>query len=205
MSGWKYISIVVLILLGGVMYFGYWALSQYNLALDTYGASYAQLSASFAAYTKAVSGRTATTTDVSEISTTTPPISGSEIATTTPDISLAFPTTGNDVYIGCSYKIAWQASTTIQSLKVALIDVGTQEASGPIASGLAKENTIEKDSQNLKWKVGVVLPGAYYIKVSNINNIAVEIQSKVFEINKMPVDINTNEQKNICKKSGGLL
>lgn len=221
MSGWKYISIVVLILLGGTVYFGYWALSQYNLALDTYSDSYSQLSVSLAAYTKAVLGRTAaTTTDISGISTTTP----ETISTTTPQnisasspiiistpaastdlkLSFIFPNKDNEMYTGCTYQIPLQSSTTIRSLGTALIDAGTRETIGPIASGLAKENSIEKGSQNLEWKVGVVWPGTYYIKVSNINGIAAEIRSKVFRIIKMPVD-NTDEQKNICKKSGGLL
>lgn len=211
MSGWKYISIIVLILLGGTVYFGYWALSQYNLALDTYDASYSQLSASFAVYSKNVLDRTtATTTDSLEISTTTP----QTISTTTPIIistsatstevklSFIFPKKNNEVYSGCTYQIPLQASTTIYSLGAALIDAGTRETIGPIASGLAKENAIEKNSQNLKWKVGVVWPGRYYIKVSKINGSDTEIKSKVFEINKMPVDISTDEQKKICKESG---
>lgn len=227
MSGWKYISTVVLVLLGGTMYFGYWSLSQYNMALDTYSASYAQLGASFAAYTKAVLGRTATTTatstDISGISTSTPVV----ISTTTPQnssttstspiiivptsvtssdlkLSFVFSNKANEMYIGCTYQIPLQSSTTIRSLGTALIDAGTGETIGPIASGLPKEETIEKGSQNLKWKVGAVWPGTYYIKVSSINGIAVEIKSKVFGISKMPVD-TTDEQKNICKNSGGLL
>lgn len=214
MSGWKYISIVVLILLGGTIYFGYWALSQYNLALDTYSASYSQLSASLAAYTKIALGRTtATTTDISEISTTTPqnisttsPIIISTSATSTDlKLSFVFPNKDNEVYTGCTYQIPLQSSTTIRSLGTALIDAGTRETIGPIASGLAKESIIEKGSQNLKWKVGVVWPGTYYIKVSNINGIDAEIKSKVFGINKMPADIPTDEKKTICKESGGLL
>ncbi len=222
MSGWKYISIIVLILLGGTVYFGYWALSQYNLALDTYGASYSQLGASFAAYSKNVLDRTtATTTDSLEISTTTPqaistttPIIISASATSTPletpfltgatevKLSFIFPKKNNEVYIGCTYQIPLQASTTIHLLGAALIDAGTRETIGPIASGLAKENAIEKNSQNLKWKVGVVWPGRYYLKISKINGSDTEIKSKVFEINKMPVDISTDEQKKICKESG---
>lgn len=210
MSGWKYISIIVSILLGGTGYFGYWALSQHNLALDTYGASYSQLGASFAAYSKSVLDQTtATTTDSLEISTTTP----QTISTTTPIIlstsatstevklSFIFPKKNNDVYIGCTYQIPLQASTTIHSLGAALIDAGTRETIGPIASGLAKENAIEKNSQNLSWKVGVVWPGKYYIKVSNINGIDVETRSNVFTISKMPNDISAAEREKKCKQS----
>jgi len=214
MSGWKYVSIVVLLLLGGIIYFGYWAYSQHNLALDAYSASYAQLSASFATYTKtALSWRTATSTAISEISTTTPqnistssPIIISTSATST-DLKLAFvlPNKDNEIYAGCTYQIPLQSTTTIRSLGVTLIDAGTREAIGPIASGLAKESAIEKGSQNLKWKVGAVWPGTYYFKVSSINGVDAEIRSKVFRINKVPVDMPTDEKMSICKGSGGLL
>jgi hypothetical protein len=96
MANWKYISIIVLVLLGGISYFGYWAFNQNKLALDAYDVSYSQLSASFAAHTKVILDRTtATITDISDI------------ATTSPDIFLTFPTAGDKVYIGCNYKIAW--------------------------------------------------------------------------------------------------
>ena len=74
---------------------------------------------------------------------------------------------------------------------------------GPITSGLAKENTVAKDLQNLKWKVGVVWPGSYYIKVSKINGVAAEFRSKVFAINTMSGSISTSEKESICKESGG--
>jgi hypothetical protein len=72
-------------------------------------------------------------------------------------------------------------------LKTALLDAGTREAIEPIASGLARENKIEPNSQNLDWKVGEVWPGKYYIKVSNINGV--DLESKVFTIRKMPKGI----------------
>jgi len=205
MSGWKYISIVVLILLGGTIYFGYWALSQYNLALDAYDASYSQLSASFAAYTEAASEQsTATTTGISEISTTTIPVEVSEAATTTPNISLTFPTTGDDVYIGCSYKIAWQPSATIQSLNMALIDAGTLKAAGPIASGLSATSSTT-GFESLVWKVGNVWPGEYFIGISKINDVESETKSKYFMIHKMPEDIGASKREDLCEESGGLL
>lgn len=218
MSGWKYISIVVLILLGGTIYSGYWILGQFNLAFNTFDTSYNQLSASFAAYTKAVSDQTtatttATTTDISEISTTTP----ETISTTTPEVSTNAFATSTDptvsftflqkdrgIYIGCTYQISWLASTTINSLEAALIDAGTRDAVLPDTSGLAKENTIEKGSQ-LNWKVGPGSPGAYYIKISRINNVAAVIRSKIFKINKAPDGSNEKEQRSLCEKTGGNL
>ncbi|OHB19092.1 MAG: hypothetical protein A3D40_02355 [Parcubacteria group bacterium RIFCSPHIGHO2_02_FULL_40_12] len=69
---------------------------------------------------------------------------------------------------------------------------------------MAKENTIEKESQNLNWKVGFsVWPGAYYIKVSKINGVEAEFRSGVFGINKMPEGIDEEEKINICRESSG--
>lgn len=92
-----------------------------------------------------------------------------------------------------------QASTTIRSFESALVDAGTGEAAGPIASGLAKENVIKGDSQSLDWKVGVVWPGEYYIKVSNANGVDLEKKSGVFTISKIPENINADEREKICK------
>lgn len=199
MQNWKYISIIVLLLLGAASFFGYWGVNQYKLALDAYDASYSQLSASIATHTKIILDRTtATNTDISGT------------ATTSPDISLIFPPTGDDVYSGCSYKITWETSTTtasstpIKSLDVALIDAETQEAMGQIASGLLKRYELEPDSQSLDWKVGVVLPGEYFILVSQIDSLEEDVKSKHFAVQQMPKSINADEQKNICKESGGL-
>ena len=104
----------------------------------------------------------------------------------------------------CTYQIAWRSSTTIHSLYATLVDADTGKSMGPVASGLAKENTIEKEPQNLNWKVGFVLPGAYYIKISKINNVDIEAESEIFIINKISENIDISEQKNICEESGGL-
>jgi len=89
----------------------------------------------------------------------------------------------------------------ISSLEAALIDAGVREAIPPKTSGLAKENIIEKESQNLNWKVGFVWPGAYYIKISKINGVEAVFRSKVFEINNMPKGISAAEREKICKES----
>lgn len=119
-------------------------------------------------------------------------------------LSLNFPKEGDEVYVGCTYPISWQSSTTINSLGTALIDTGTREAIDPKVSGLAKESVIETDSQNLNWKVGVVRSGEYYIKVLKINGADVKIRSRVFTINNIPKGINIIEREKICKKSGSL-
>lgn len=182
MNSWKRIIIAVFVLIGSAVFFGHWSLNQFNNAFDNLSTSY-----------------------VANISSVSPSskINNNQISTTSLEMSFTFPQKGDGVYIGCTYQISWQSSTTINSLETALIDAGTREAAGPIASGLAKENTIGKDSQNLKWKVGVVWPGAYYIKISKINGVDTEFRSKVFEINRMLTNISTDEQENICKESGG--
>lgn len=125
-------------------------------------------------------------------------------ASTDLGLSFIFPQKGGGVYIGCTYPISWQSSTTINSLKTALVDAGTGESMGPIASGLAKESVIETDSQNLNWKVGAVWPGKYYIKVLKINGADAEMRSTVFTINKInniPKGIDADEREKICKES----
>ena len=122
------------------------------------------------------------------------------LASSSLGLSLNFPKEGDEVYIGCIYPISWESSTTINSLVTALIDTGTREAIDPIVSGLVKESVIETDFQNLNWKVGVVRPGEYYIKVLKINGADVKIRSRIFAINSIPKGINTVEREKICKK-----
>lgn len=204
MSGWKYISIVVLMLLGGAIYFGYWTVGQYNVALDVQDVAYSQFSASLSAYTKAIldKSKTATTTDVSEVSTTTEPVVIWEAATTTPDIFLTFPAAGSDIYIGCSYKIVWQPSVIIRSLGVALIDAGNLKAMGPIASGISATSSTT-GFESFTWKVGNVWPGEYFILISKINDVESETKSKYFMVHKMPEDISASKRGTVCEESGG--
>ena len=122
-------------------------------------------------------------------------------ASTDPKLTFTFPQKDTRVYIGCTYPISWQPSSTVRSLEAALIDAGVREAIEPKTSGLAKENTIEKESQNLHWKVGSVWPGAYYIKVSKINGVEAVFRSNVFEIKNMPKGIGADEREKICKES----
>ena len=96
-----------------------------------------------------------------------------------------------------------QSSTTIHSLETALVDAGTRETTGPIASGLARENKIEPNSQSLDWKVGVVWPGEYFILISKINGVEIETKSKFFMIHEIPEGISTSERESMCKKSNG--
>jgi len=217
MKGRRRIAIVVFVLIGGTASLGYWSINQFNHALDTLSTSYLlaythstylsfKQKVELASTSPEISGELATSTDP-ELPSTSPQKGDrayGEFATSTdPELSFTFPKEGDEVYIDCIYQISWQSSTTINSLETALIDAGTREPAGPVASGLAKENTIDRDLQNLKWKVGVVWPGAYYIKVSGINGVEAEFRSEVFKINKMSENISTGEKENICKGSMG--
>lgn len=192
MKAWKRVTLVTFALISGVSFFGYWSLNQFDNAFDN-------LSVAYVANTAPVF---------------LPPKQDVELASTSPEtanlddaaleLSFTFPEVAGGVYTGCTYPLSWQSSTTISSLETALIDAGTGESAGPIAGGLAKENLIEKDLQNLNWKVGNVWPGEYYIKISKINGVEAEFKSKVFTINRMPESVTVSEQESLCQESSGL-
>lgn len=219
MNGWKRITLVICVLVGGTASFGYWTINQFNQAFDDLSASSVANTLTASASFKKDASLASVSTTTATTSTTTAPASKLKLATslvltTTPatfkpklatstdlGLSFTFPQTGDRVYIGCTYEVSWKSSTVINSLETVLVDAGTRDTMGPVTSGLAKENTIETDSQNLKWKVGVVWPGSYYIKVSKINGAKAEFRSKVFEISKMPKGIDEEEKINICLES----
>ncbi|MBI2063578.1 MAG: hypothetical protein HYT65_01125 [Candidatus Yanofskybacteria bacterium] len=212
MKSWKRITLVIFVLIGGTTSFGYWVINQFDLVLDNLSASYfANINSVYPIRGNASNGVYPSFEQNTELASTSPetlvalatstsstssPQVGSpqqssgqagQATPTDPKLSLTFPQKDTGVYIGCTYPISWQSSTMISSLEAALIDAGAREAVEPKRSGLAKENTIEKESQNLNWKVGFsVWPGAYYIKVSKIDGVEAEFRSKVFEIKKMP-------------------
>lgn len=189
------------------MVFGYWSRYQFNSALN-------DLETTFTANTLLVSSSLEKDANLASISleaTLTADMltasssfkTDTKLASTSLELSFNFPEKGDGVYVGCTYPISWQPSTTINSLGIVLVDAGAREVVDPLTSGLAKQSVIETDSQNLNWKVGVaVWPGEYYIKVFKINDADVEIRSKVFTINNMPKGINTVERAKICKKAG---
>lgn len=207
MRTWQRIILVSFVLIGGAASFGYWSINQFNSVFD-------ELSVSDIANTVVVFSSKKEVENVPALSetsaTSTPEVVFDLTATTTPEILASdiefiftFPQKDTEVYIGCTYIVSWQSSTEISSLETVLVDSGTKEVAGSIASGLAKENKIESDSQNLNWKVGDIWPGSYYIKTSKINDEKVGFVSKVFEINKMSESISTGEKEKVCKGSGG--
>lgn len=115
-------------------------------------------------------------------------------------LSFIFPKKSNDLYIGCTYQISWQASSTISSLGTVLVDSGSRDAVDPIKSGLARENKIGSSS-SLEWKIGEVWPGDYFIRVSNI--FGFEVKSDIFTIRKMSKSIRADEKEKICIETGG--
>ncbi|MEK7613451.1 MAG: hypothetical protein AAB439_01070 [Patescibacteria group bacterium] len=187
MSKLLYISIVALILLGGVSYFGYWALNQNKLALDAYDVSYNQLGTSLTAYTQLILERA---TDKDTLG-----------AATASEVSFTFPTEGDELYIGCDYQVAWETATTtstssvaVKSLDIALIDAETREVIGPIASGLSATST-DTESTYLDWKVGKVWPGKYHILISKINEQKTSTESAEFTVRQVPEGEN---KKDVC-------
>lgn len=209
MKSWKRITLVVFVLIGGALSFGYWSIEQFNQVFDNLGVSYLanihSVQQSFKQNTELastsldISGEFVVSTD-SELASASSEISVTLAPPTDPELSFTFPQKDTKVYIGCTYQISWQPTTMISSLEAALIDAGAREAVGPETSGLAKENTIEEESQNLNWKVGFsVWPGAYYIKVSKINGVESEFRSQVFKISQMPKGIDEKERINICR------
>ncbi len=194
MKNWIRIILACFVLLGGTALFAYQSLNQFNNALDN-------LSASVLTIANTPPIPFSDKTNKEQISTTTPETTSTSATSTDLKLSFIFPQKGSEVYIGCTYQLSFQSSTIIRSLETALIDAVTIETVEPIASGLARENKIEPNSQSLNWKVGVVWPGEYYIKVSNINGVDLENKSKVFTISKMPKGISADEREKICKES----
>lgn len=217
MKNWIRVALISFTLVGGTAFFAHQSLNQFDNALANLSASYIAIANTPPiSFSDKTSGEQISTTTPETASTTTQEIastttlkiasaSATSSATAT-DIKLSFVfPKKNEVYIGCTYKIPLQSSTTIQSLEAALVDSNTGETIGPIASGLAKVNKIKPDSQSLHWKVGVVWPGEYHILLSKINGVETGIKSKFFILYKIPEDISASERGKICKESGGSL
>jgi hypothetical protein len=210
MKSWQRIILVSFVLIGGTMSFGYWSVHEFNNAFDNLSASYIAspyaVNPSFrqnekiASTSLEISGAISTSTEENSLATT----ATTTLATTSEPI-FAFPEKGSKVYIGCTYPVSWQSPTMIKLLGIALVDAGTRELMGPIASGLARETTIKNDSTVLNWKVGGIWPGKYYLKISKINEVDVEIRSHVFTIGEIPKNTNVAGQEKFCKEAGGTL
>jgi hypothetical protein len=186
MKNWVRIFLACSVLFGSTIFFGLWSLNQFDNAIDNLSASYiASISPANFFPQKNKNGLAFTSSTT--IASITSPAALETIATSTDsNLSFIFPQEGDEVYIGCTYQISWQSSSTINLLEMTLIDAGTQEVIEPITSGLSKENAVKEKSHNLEWKVGIISPGKYYIKVSKINGVDTEKRSKTFTINETP-------------------
>ncbi len=195
MSNWKRISLIVFVLIGGTVAFGYWSINQFNLAFNSLDTSY--LASTHEAYSslKREVNLASTSPQVSEISA----------SSTNIELSFSFPKKGSNIYSGCTYEIPLQSSTTLASLEASLVDRGTKDLIDTTKSGLSKDILLESGSQNFKWKVGSVWPGEYYLETSKINGSEIQTRSDIFLINRMPEDIDVPQQKEICKQSNGVL
>ena len=194
MKDWKRIFLFVFVLLGAALSFRYWSLNQFDDVFDS-------LIASSAVVIPPIDPRS-TVSETSTLASSTPPTDQNDLDST---FQLIFSPKKDAVYVGCTYEISWLASTTIKSLETALIDVGTREPTGPVASGISKENIPDDDSQSLKWKVGVVWPGEYFISISNVNGVVTDERSRKFIINEIPDGSGEKERKNLCEETGGNL
>lgn len=213
MINWKR-SFLVFALFGSVSIFSYWSNSQFNqvfndlndlVVASSYSSYQSRPNSEIASTSPTTMGEVATSTDetILEIASTTADSVADETFADL-EFTFTFPQEGDRFFTSCTYPISWQSSAVIDTVGIELVDAGTRDVVGPIASGLAYENAIENDLQNLEWKVGVVWSGAYYIKVSKINGDDVEFRSEIFEISKMlDEDISAGEKEIICKGSGG--
>ena len=213
MKNWSRIVLVAFVLLGATLSFGYWSLNQFDTVFENLSASYVAISPLVRELPTTATTTPVTATSTSSGQATSTPITAEASSTPIivqddkidPNFKLVFSPKGDSVYIGCTYEISWLNSTTIKSLEATLIDAGTRKPAGPIASGLAKENNIEANSQSLKWKVGVVWPGEYFISILNVNGVATDERSQKFRINVIPRELSEKEQKNLCEETGGNL
>ena len=215
MKNWIRIFLLCFVLVGGTTFFAFHSLNLFNEALDDLGSSSLAIAkippipisdktnktneekipTSTPETVSTSTLETVSTTTLETVSTSTPP--------TDLKIPFIFPEKNNEVFVGCTYKLLFKPSTAIRLLETTLIDAGTIETIDPVVSGLTRENKIETNSQSLDWKVGVVVPGDYYIKVSDINSLELENYSKVFTINKIPKVTSVEEIEKICQESNG--
>lgn len=209
MKHWKRIFWVFFILVGSTSIFAYYSFNQFNNALDDLSASSLSIanisSTSFS--DKRDRGQTLTAT-LKTVSASASEAISTPTTSTDPEPSFVFPKINGKVYTGCTYKLSFQSliqsSTATHSLETALIDAGTKETIDPSESGLARENKIKLDFQSLDWKVGIIWPGKYYIKL--LNTIGIDpgkIRSNVFTISGTPKSISIDEKKKICQESDG--
>lgn len=186
------IIFIVIIFLGGAWGFRYWA-------LDNFDSSLSIIDESLIIPNIIPQNNSSTIVDIN-----TEDLSYSDTSTDIPliiesDLSFEFPKKDDVVYEGCSYQINLNSSTKIINTNMSLVDLGTRQSSGPVASGLPKEILFENN--NFKWKVGNVWPGQYYILLSSVNNQELSKKSPVFNIKKIPDNVTKSNIDEFCKNN----
>jgi hypothetical protein len=190
------ITIFVIILIGGTLSFGYWALKSFDKTFSSIDRSnelyYSSLASRLKSEIPPINLEASAVASVSS-----EPLASDNISTTVAsdtqntnnsqetNFAFTFPTKGSNVSEGCQYNITWTSALPVNAIDFSLIDAGTLQATGPIASGLPK-NVAENNMKNFIWKVGNVWPGEYYILASNINSQNENKKSSHFFINKIP-------------------
>lgn len=192
MSNYRRISFIVFVLVGGAISFGYWSVSEFDTAFQNIDQSLASTHEAYD-FLKQRNEEKIIQTEPEEVAATSTNI----------ELSFIFPEKGANLYIGCTYDLNFISSSTISYIDATLFDAGNKKEIIDSSSGLNEENNIQKDFQNIKWKVGAVWPGEYYIQTSKINGSDIQTKSEIFLINRMPEDIDVPAQKEICKNSNG--
>jgi hypothetical protein len=196
MGYWKRILIVTCCLVGGAGCFYYWSLGQFNQAFSQLDVAYNSSALVVAPEIAPIVTDTATSTASTTMAVSTSPVG------IISDIFFTFPVRGKTVYSGCTYDVAWTASSTVNSIDLSLVDAGTQKSLGPVTSGITA-HIADKRITGMQWKVGTVWPGNYYIGISQLNGTEVKMRSPKFIIEAIPDDVDVAQRADYCSQTGG--
>ena len=192
-----------IVLMGGALYFGYWAHNRFNQAFtDIDTATTTVVAHSVVAHASIPTLPTPQATPKPDISTPAQPETPKPTAVVLPkestkDFAFTAPTKGMTLYQGCTYTIAW--SPEVSTVAMALVDAGTREHMGPVTSGIPKTVT-GAAKKSIEWKVGSVWPGQYYILTASINDAAKVVKSGTFDIESIPKTMTPEQAKSLCTK-----
>lgn len=133
------------------------------------------------------------------VSTTTSPYTGPH------NFSFEFPGKNKTLYEGCTYPLAWIASTTITSMNLSLVDAGTGTSVDEGVSGIQYDVRGE-DLRGVLWKVGArVWPGQYFLKLESLNGTTTQEKSYRFMVGTLQGYTTASEQERLCTESGGVI
>jgi hypothetical protein len=188
---------VLCIIGGGLFFFREWALKEFNSTFASLDASFESTESTkqVANSVQAFSFNTASTSE-DVLATTTP------VEYTGPDNFLFTTPRKNAVlYNGCTYPVSWVASSSINQLKLSVVDVGTQKKLESSVSDLSEEITGE-NIDNVEWKVGArVRPGEYFLQLTSLNNKEIEEKSYRFKVKAISATVAEQDRENICEDS----